>query len=87
MLHHVPSPEAQDRILAELHRVLRPGAALFATDSRDLDVIRSFHLDDVFVPLGEDTIAPRLTKAGFVEVGIELGDYEVRFSARKPTGP
>jgi SAM-dependent methyltransferase len=84
MLHHVPSPRTQDRILVELHRVLRPGAALFATDSRDLDAIRAFHQDDVFVPLGEDAVAPRLADAGFVDVDIEVRDYEIRFSARKP---
>jgi len=84
MLHHVPSTEAQDRVLAEIHRVLRPGAALFATDSRDLDPIRSFHDDDVFVPLDEDTIVPRLQDAGFVDVDVDIGDYELRFTARKP---
>jgi SAM-dependent methyltransferase len=85
VLHHVPSPEAQDRILAEIYRVLRPGAALFATDSRDLDIIRLFHKDDIFVPLGDDTIAPRLAAVGFVEIDAEAGDYDIRFSARKPT--
>jgi SAM-dependent methyltransferase len=83
MLHHVPSPEAQDQIFRELYRVLRPGAALFATDSRDLDVIRSFHEDDVFVPLDEETIASRLASAGFVDIDLEVGEYEIRFSARK----
>ena len=29
MLHHVPSPEAQDRLFAEVQRVLRPGRAVF----------------------------------------------------------
>jgi SAM-dependent methyltransferase len=86
MLHHVPSAQAQDQVIAELHRVLRPGAALFATDSRDLDVIRSFHQDDVFVPLGEKTVAPRLAQAGFVDIDIEVGEYEIRFSARKRAG-
>jgi 16S rRNA A1518/A1519 N6-dimethyltransferase RsmA/KsgA/DIM1 with predicted DNA glycosylase/AP lyase activity len=28
MLHHVPTPEAQDRVLAELARVVRPGVTL-----------------------------------------------------------
>jgi SAM-dependent methyltransferase len=83
MLHHVPSRDAQDRILRELHRVLRPGGALVATDSRDLDALRSFHEDDVFVPLGDDTIAPRLAAAGFVDIDIDVGEYEVRFSARR----
>ncbi|GHF16232.1 hypothetical protein GCM10010359_17110 [Streptomyces morookaense] len=27
MLHHVPTPAAQDRLFAEAHRVLRPGAS------------------------------------------------------------
>jgi ubiquinone/menaquinone biosynthesis C-methylase UbiE len=84
VLHHVPSSEAQDRILAEIYRVLRPGAALFATDSRDLDIIRLFHQDDIFVPFGDDTVAPRLAAVGFVDIGAEVGDYEIRFSARKP---
>jgi SAM-dependent methyltransferase len=84
MLHHVPSAEDQDRVLAEIRRVLRPGAALFATDSRDLDVIRSFHEGDVFVPLGDDAVGPRLERAGFVDVDVEVGDFELRFSARKP---
>lgn len=84
MLHHVPTPEAQDAVLAEINRVLRPGAALFATDSRDLDLIRQGHDDDIFVPLPEDSIANRLEAAGFVDVDIELDDYQVRFMARKP---
>lgn len=85
MLHHVPSPTTQDAILAEICRVLRPGASLFATDARDVDFLREFHEDDVFVPLPEDTIASRLSDAGFVDVDLEVADYEVRFSARKPT--
>ena len=33
MLHHVPTVELQDRLFAEVARVLRPGAALVASDS------------------------------------------------------
>src|SRR4051794_25949093 len=33
MLHHVPSPAQQDRLLAEAARVLRPGGAFAGTDS------------------------------------------------------
>ena len=85
MLHHVPSPDHQDRVFAEICRMLRPGASLFATDSRDLDLIRSFHEDDVFVPLGDDEVVPRLERAGFVDVDLEVTDFELRFSARKPS--
>jgi SAM-dependent methyltransferase len=87
MLHHVPTSEEQDRVLAEVHRLLQPGGALFATDSRDLDVLRAFHEDDTFNPLDETTLAGRLERAGFVEVDVEVLDYELRFVARKRSAP
>lgn len=34
MLHHVPSPAAQDRLLEEVHRVLRPGGVFVGTGFR-----------------------------------------------------
>jgi SAM-dependent methyltransferase len=86
MLHHVPSVEAQDRVLAEIRRVLRPGSPLVAVDSRDLDVIRSFHDDDVFNPLDEHELAGRLEGLGYVDVDIQVDEYELRFVARKPGG-
>ena len=33
MLHHVPTPELQDRVFAEARRVLRPGGVFVAVDS------------------------------------------------------
>jgi hypothetical protein len=35
--------------------------------------------------LGEDDVATRLAAIGFVDVDIEVGDFEIRFSATKPT--
>ena len=32
MLHHVPSPELQDKVLSEMCRVLRPGGMIIGTD-------------------------------------------------------
>ncbi|MGH9212570.1 MAG: class I SAM-dependent methyltransferase [Acidimicrobiales bacterium] len=83
-LHHVPSATAQDRVLSEIHRVLQPGAALFATDARDLDAIRALHDDDTFVPLDDETVVSRLEAAGFPDVDLEILEYEIRFVARKP---
>src|SRR5262245_61888276 len=37
VLHHVPSAERQDRILAEVHRLLRPEGIFVGIDSLDLD--------------------------------------------------
>ena len=85
MLHHVPTPEHQDRILAELQRVLRPGGALVAVDGLEGPDLRAFHVDDTFVPVDPDTLPARLEAAGFVDVVVELDDpRHVRFHARKP---
>jgi len=83
MLHHVPSPAAQDRLLHEVHRVLRRGGIFVATDSRDLEVVRAFHEDDVFVPVDLDNIGDRLASAGFADVSATTTDFEVRLSATK----
>jgi SAM-dependent methyltransferase len=82
MLHHVPTPEQQDQVLASIRRLLRPGAALFAVDTRDIDFIREAHHDDTYVPLDEATLADRLVGAGFTTSDIEIGEYELRFVAR-----
>src|SRR5256885_5752257 len=36
MLHHMPVPDLQDQLFAELRRVLRPGGAFVGVDARDL---------------------------------------------------
>lgn len=84
MLHHVPSAELQDRLLAEACRVLRPGATFVGVDSVDSPVIRAGHADDIFVPVDPDTFGARLEAAGFGTVEIEVGDQRLRFAATKP---
>ncbi|TMC48794.1 MAG: class I SAM-dependent methyltransferase [Chloroflexi bacterium] len=83
MLHHMPSAEQQDRLFAELHRVLRPGAIFVGADSRDLDAIRAGHVDDTFVPVNPEALADRLRAIGFSDTAIDIGDYQFRFVARK----
>jgi SAM-dependent methyltransferase len=85
MLHHVPSAAVQDRLFAETARVLRPGGVLVGTDSRDLDFIRDFHVDDVFVPVDPATFPARLEAAGLTDVILEETEFEVRFRAVRPT--
>ncbi|MHB8670413.1 MAG: class I SAM-dependent methyltransferase [Acidimicrobiales bacterium] len=84
MLHHMPSAEHQDRLFAELHRVLRPGGIFVGADSRDLEVIRAGHVDDTFVPVDPDTLGNRLKGFGFGDTTIDVGDYQFRFVSRKP---
>jgi SAM-dependent methyltransferase len=82
VLHHVPTIEEQDRVLARIRALLQPGASLYAVDTRDLDVIRDVHEDDVFNPLDETTLVDRLHEAGFADVDLDIGEYELRFVAR-----
>jgi SAM-dependent methyltransferase len=84
MLHHMPSPQLQDRLFAEVYRVLRPTGAFVGTDSIDSEPLRQFHVDDVFVPVDPDTLGSRLEAAGFTHVDVEVAGYQVRFNARKP---
>ncbi|HEX6475995.1 MAG TPA: class I SAM-dependent methyltransferase [Acidimicrobiales bacterium] len=84
MLHHVPSVEIQDRLFAEVHRVLRPAGAFIGSDSIDSEWLRDAHVDDVFVPVDPDTLGARLEAVGFTGVDLAVLDYKVRFSARKP---
>lgn len=84
VLHHVPAAEVQDRIFAELLRVLRPGGVLLASDGYDDEGTRQAHVGDLFVPIDPDTLPPRLAGIGFTDVGVERGEYDFRFHARKP---
>jgi SAM-dependent methyltransferase len=74
MLHHVPSDEAQDRALAELARVLRPGGVLVAADGVHSEGTQAFHEGDTYNPLDLEAVAPRLRAAGFVDVDVRSFD-------------
>ena len=86
MLHHMPSAAIQDRLFAEVHRMLRRGGVFIGVDSIDSEGIRMGHVDDVFVPVDPATLPSRLEAVGFAEVRVEPGAYQFRFSARKRTG-
>jgi len=85
MLHHVPTAEAQDRIFAEVARVLAPGGLFVATDALPRDDLDAFHEGDTFNPIDPDDLPDRLAQAGFTQ--IELDEYELGWtcSARAPT--
>lgn len=85
MLHHVPSRELQDRLLAEVHRVLKPGGWFYGSDSTTSFRWRLFHLFDTCVPVEPDGFAAGLEMAGFGEAQIEeRQEYNTfKFRARK----
>jgi SAM-dependent methyltransferase len=82
MLHHVPSPELQDRLFAEAHRVLRPGGVFAGSDSQPSLRFRLIHLFDTMVVVDPATLPERLAAAGFSEVEVQLR-RSLRFRARK----
>jgi SAM-dependent methyltransferase len=75
MLHHVPTAELQDRLFAEVARVLRPGGQFVASDSLASDDLAAFHHDDVYNPVEPGTIADRLATAGFTDVEVRTNAF------------
>jgi ubiquinone/menaquinone biosynthesis C-methylase UbiE len=85
MLHHVPSRELQDRLLAETHRVLKPGGWFYGSDSTTSFRFRLFHVFDTCLPVEPDGFAARLQTAGLVDAEVERRpEYNTfKFRARK----
>jgi SAM-dependent methyltransferase len=80
VLHHLRSREQQDRALAEVHRVLQPGAHFFAFEIADGWLNRVIHINSIFVPIQADALEARLAAAGFVEIALDRrpGGFSVR---------
>jgi SAM-dependent methyltransferase len=74
MLHHIEPAEAQDRVFAELARVLVPGATLVAADGIYSEGSALFHQDDTYNPIEPEALEPRLRGAGFDSVRVRTYD-------------
>ncbi|MFD8749676.1 class I SAM-dependent methyltransferase [Kitasatospora sp. NPDC059577] len=85
MLHHVPTPALQNRLLAEVLRVLRPGGVLVGSDSLPGDGLHHFHEGDTYNPVEPAAFLTRLQTLGFVDLTIGVGG-RLTFVAHKP-GP
>lgn len=84
MLHHVPSPAAQDALFAEACRVLRPGGVFRGADSQPSLRFRLLHVADTMTVVDPATLDDRLRRAGFDEVSHRLQPgVRVRFTARR----
>jgi SAM-dependent methyltransferase len=72
MLHHIPTAEAQDRVFAELARVLEVGGTFVAADGIEDEGLREFHVDDVYNPIDPATLDGRLSRNGFTSVDVRI---------------
>src|ERR1019366_3782613 len=84
MFHHIPSQALQDRLFAEVYRVLRPGGVFAGTDSMRSLLMRIFHIRDTMVLVVPATVHARVEAIGFKDVKIEEGMARFRFFARRP---
>jgi SAM-dependent methyltransferase len=84
MLHHVPTAELQDRLFAELARVLAPGGVVVLSDSVASEDLRSLHDGDTYNPVDPATLPARLERAGFADVDVQRNFYGFIAHARVP---
>jgi SAM-dependent methyltransferase len=75
MLHHVPGPLLQDRLFAEVARVVRPGGLFVASDSLPSEDLKDFHEGDTYEPLDPDGVAARLECSGFADVEVRTNEF------------
>lgn len=83
MLHHVPSAVLQDKLLAEVNRVLKPGGILTGSDSTPNLRWNLFHVFDTRVPIAPEGFGDRLERAGFVDVRVNRFPGGFSFQAQK----
>jgi SAM-dependent methyltransferase len=84
MLHHVPSPQLQDRLFRQVWRVLQPGGVFVGSDSLQSWLMQLIHVGDTLVPVDPSTVGARLQAAGFQVVEVEKYSNAFRFYARRP---
>jgi hypothetical protein len=86
MLHHVPTAALQDRLLAEVCRVLQPGAVFAGSDSLPSLLFRAAHLNDTMTLVDPRWLPQRLERAGFADITVGAAKSQLRFRARRPAG-
>jgi SAM-dependent methyltransferase len=85
MLHHIPLVAEQDRAVAEVARVLRPGGTFAGTDSIGAGwLFRAIHVGDTLNLVDPDTLPARLEAAGLAVGEVRRGKRSFRWRATKP---
>ena len=75
MLHHVPTVDMQDRLFAEVRRVLHAEGLFVASDSVASEELAALHDGDIYNPVDPTTLADRLRAVGFVRIGVRHNDF------------
>ena len=83
MLHHVPTPALQNRLFAEVFRVLRPGGVFAGSDSVSSMPFRLLHFRDICNPVSTETLPDRLRRIGFTDVRVDGNRRRLRWRAVK----
>ena len=84
MLHHLPSPELQDRAFAEAWRVLRPRGVFAGTDSIGTGrLFKLIHIGDTLNPVDPSSLPERLERAGFAGAQVSTSKTSFRFRAER----
>jgi SAM-dependent methyltransferase len=83
MLHHVPTGDLQDRLFAEVARVLRPGASFVASDSVPNEDLKAHHEGDTYNPIDPDGLPARLDAAGFDQIEVKVNPLGWASQARR----
>ena len=86
VLHHLKSRALQDRMFAEVFRVLRPGGVFVAFEITDSWIHRVSHIRSTFTPVLPGPAFGRLSTAGFSPIALDLRKGAFRFSAIRPKG-
>ena len=84
MLHHVPTSDLQDRLFAEVARVLGPSGVFAVGDSLATPEREVGHVGDIYNPVDPATVARRLRDAGFGRAEVRIGEYGWASIAVKP---
>lgn len=84
MLHHVPDPDLQDQLFAEVCRVLRPGGLFVASDSVASVELAALHEGDVYNPVDPTGLSDRLDVAGFIDIDVFWHEFGWRAHATRP---
>jgi ubiquinone/menaquinone biosynthesis C-methylase UbiE len=84
MLHHIDTETLQDRLFAEVARVLKPTGVFVAGDSLASAELAAHHEDDTYNPIDPTSLVDRLHGAGFVAAQVKTNEYGWAAVARKP---